>query len=89
MNANRNILDNIMNGAVVCCIGQFDKRETASMARAAAKGTIYKARAPFAGRYGAMKTYFAASADAFARYQAAQTLRFDTAVAMDQWMRVA
>jgi hypothetical protein len=87
MNARPNIIDNVRNGLVLCMIGQFDKVESARLARAAKAGLIHKARAPFAGRYGAMKTYYSASADSFQRYQSKQIKRFDTAQVMDDFNR--
>jgi len=67
----------------VCNVGQLDKLALAALNSAVRRGTLVKRRAPFAGRFGAEKTYFAASNEAFDAYLAEQVARFDLAAAMD------
>lgn len=87
MNAARNLIDNVRNGLVLCNIGQFTKSEQGKLDRAVKRGDIFKTRAPFAGRYGAMKTYYAASESAFLREQNANIAKFDLAAAIDNHNR--
>lgn len=87
MNNKRNLVDNVRNGLVLCNIGQFTKQEQGKLDRAAKRGDIFKTRAPFAGRFGAMKTYYAASERAFLREQAKQIAKFDLAAVIDSHNR--
>ena len=82
-------IDSVMNGRIVCNIGQLSVAEKRQLDKATKAGLIFKTRAPFAGRLGALKTYYAASESAFQRYQNEQIAKFDLYAALDNTRRAA
>lgn len=71
----------------VCDIGQFDCESKRALAKAVKSGTLIKTRAPFAGNFGSMKTYYATSHDDFDAYQAEQIAKFELFQIMDDHNR--
>jgi hypothetical protein len=68
----------------VCNIGQLNANDLRALNAAVKSGALVKRQAPFAGRLGAMKTYYAASDQAFDAYQVEQISKFDLCIIMDE-----
>lgn len=68
----------------VCSIGQLSPSDVKSLDAAVRKGDLVQRKAPFAGSFGAVKTYYAASDAAFDDYQAENVTKFGMLHALDQ-----
>lgn len=73
----------------VCCIGQHSPADMRALSAAVRSGELVKRRAPFAGGFGAMKTYYAASDVAFGIWQTEQVAHFGLCQMLDNANRRA
>ena len=68
----------------VCSIGQLSRDDLKALDASVKKGVLVRRKANWAGNFGAVKTFYAASDAVFDAYQAEQVAKFDLLHALDQ-----
>ena len=68
----------------VCSVGQLSKHDLKALEAAVKKGVLVRRKANWAGNFGAVKTFYAASDVVFDAYQADEVAKFDLLHALDQ-----